>query len=298
MKKKYAFLLLLFISCKGKDKPLINKSEFQGNWIVTNINYNSSIASLKQQESRINGNSYIALFSFNKDSLIVLSVDTLQEHSMAYYYIYNDTLYTKLNMTTEEIIKFSDKRDNFYFNKFLIEKIDNNSMTVKSFYPIKNPQAENSYVVNLYSNYYTATMQLRKLNSEEEYNQAFNYLFRKKLNVALNDLPFTGIKIVKTVSDSINNQNVKYGFVVLDVVHEVIEPFGGPSYKNYIYTSSVKEYKDIDEDIKYKILDEFQNYYAHGEGYIHNGTVKNRKILLFNTYSEASREREKYTMSK
>ncbi|WP_279195526.1 hypothetical protein [Chryseobacterium indoltheticum] len=88
--------------------------------------------------------------------------------------------------------------------------------------------------------------------------------------------------------DSNQLGNVTYYFVVLNVIDE------RPTMKTkqVIYTSDVDEVMKYSSELKYKILDkivaDYKNRYIYGD-------VTKREIYTFNTYEEASIEREKFT---
>ena len=76
------------------------------------------------------------------------------------------------------------------------------------------------------------------------------------------------------------------------------EKMEGISHKEYVITTEIKEYTNVDDDSKYQILDEAQAAYNRTpEAKAYKGSVKERKLHLFDTYKEASKAREKYTFS-
>lgn len=66
----------------------------------------------------------------------------------------------------------------------------------------------------------------------------------------------------------------------------------------YYSVSDVLEVGELDNERKYRLLDDFQSKYMNSsEGKVYQGSVKSRKIFTFSSYEEASKAREKYIIS-
>jgi hypothetical protein len=90
--------------------------------------------------------------------------------------------------------------------------------------------------------------------------------------------------------------SVKHVFVVLNVTQEEFNT-NGYSHHQYVVTTGIESYNYIDETLKYKILDQAQQSYLQNfKRQVDKGTVNKRELLVFDSYEEASKEREKYTI--
>lgn len=297
--------LVLLISCKQEYK----KIQLKGEWTIINIDYDSTLTSLEEQEFKKNMSPYISLIKFKVDSMTVLSIDRMQEQAESVFYeLRNDTIITKVYMRNDELKAFPNRRDNYYFNKFKIEKLTDDSMVLKSFYHLKKLPEKDEYEYSLDSNFYTATMILRKINSKLESDRIGWFFLNEKANQinshnSSSNTESSDPNILSTQSFSPNSNfesTKKYGFVVMTVRQEndnVMEKMDGISYRNYMFSTAIKEYDYVNEDSKYQILDEAQAAYKRSSGAIYyKGSVKDRQLLLFDSYSEASKAREKYTI--
>jgi hypothetical protein len=93
-----------------------------------------------------------------------------------------------------------------------------------------------------------------------------------------------------------NNNSIvtseKYCFVLLKVTQT--EPLWGKD-EYYNYCTKIQEISTVDEDSKYRLMDDAQEIYLGSpSGTLHNGSVIERECFIFDSYQEASREREKY----
>lgn len=64
-------------------------------------------------------------------------------------------------------------------------------------------------------------------------------------------------------------------------------------YKTYYVSSSIKSFSLFDEDTKYKFMDNYQNSFKNYPGNS-SSKIKKRQCFVFNSYSAASKAREKY----
>jgi hypothetical protein len=88
----------------------------------------------------------------------------------------------------------------------------------------------------------------------------------------------------------------KYCFVVLSVSQ--IEPVWGKT-EYYFYSTAIKEYDYVDEDTKYRLMDAAQQGYLSSWPAVEGkGRVRERKCFVFDSYEQASKEREKYLLDK
>lgn len=94
------------------------------------------------------------------------------------------------------------------------------------------------------------------------------------------------------IQDTTNFNSTKYIFVVLKVSHT--EMGQKMSYNTVSDIIEVPAYS-ITEDFKYKSMDEISNAYLNSlNAKVYKGAIKSRKFLEFDSYAEASKEREKY----
>lgn len=211
-------------------------------------------------------------------------------------------------LTNSEMEAYSGRQDNFYFNKLKIENLSDDSLVIKSFFHLKKQAEEDQYTYSLDSNYYTATMVLRKINSKLESDRIGWYFINEKVNQlnTKNSLESgsTDPNSLTTNSFTLNSPVTsakQYGFVVMHVQQDndnFEEKMNGIRAKSYVFTTGIEEYDFVDDDLKYQILDEAQSSYKRTPAAIaYKGIVKDRDLLLFDSYSEASRAREKYTLS-
>jgi len=92
----------------------------------------------------------------------------------------------------------------------------------------------------------------------------------------------------------IKEASAKYFFVLLKVTQT--EPVSGKD-ELYNYCTKIQEISKLGEDLKYRLMDEAQEIYlASPAGSLHNGRVTARECLIFGSYQEASKEREKYLL--
>lgn len=93
----------------------------------------------------------------------------------------------------------------------------------------------------------------------------------------------------------------KYAFVLLVV--KITEPYYSKllekmttKTEQYSICSPVKSFDSFNEDIKYQFMDEFQSNYMKGrlQGDTYSTVIDSRQCFAFETYVEASKEREKY----
>lgn len=89
------------------------------------------------------------------------------------------------------------------------------------------------------------------------------------------------------------NLGHQYYFIVLDIVENHYT-----SRQRFTWTTSVKTIGVLNDELKYRLLDqEVSNYKNSANGIVYNGSIKKREIYLFNSYQEASKAREKYIMN-
>jgi hypothetical protein len=99
------------------------------------------------------------------------------------------------------------------------------------------------------------------------------------------------------------NQNTygkKYYFIVLNV--REVEAYsarmdGQKEVSRYYYVSSVGELDYVDEDVKYKLMDEMVVRYKQTD-WNNSKSIDKRRIYLFDSYQSASKAREKYVINK
>lgn len=85
----------------------------------------------------------------------------------------------------------------------------------------------------------------------------------------------------------------KYAFVVLNVEQTEGYP---PEVVSYTNLSSIEAVDNLNEDLEYKLMDDFQNSYLKSiKAQINKGVVRDRKIYSFATYAEASKAREQFS---
>ena len=83
----------------------------------------------------------------------------------------------------------------------------------------------------------------------------------------------------------------KYCFVLLKATQTDYD--GKEEYFNYC--TKIQDFLNIGEDLKYKLMDNAQeSYLGSPSGGLHKGRVTSRECFIFDTYQEASKEREKY----
>ncbi len=94
-------------------------------------------------------------------------------------------------------------------------------------------------------------------------------------------------------SAGVGGMVVHYYFIVLEIVED-----HHTSRQRLNWTTSVKTIGVLNDDLKYRLLDqEVSNYKNSPNGIVYNGSIKKREIFLFNSYQEASKAREKYIMN-
>ena len=108
-----------------------------------------------------------------------------------------------------------------------------------------------------------------------------------------------------SVSDNADRTNkAQYVFVVL--VAKITEPYYSKllekmttKTEEYSICSQVKPFEVFNEDIKYEFMDEIQANYMKGrmQSESYSTVITSRQCLAFNTYQEASKEREKYLIA-
>ena len=94
--------------------------------------------------------------------------------------------------------------------------------------------------------------------------------------------------------------NTVFAFVVINVQLQYLSarPDEQYEYKNMIFTTGIQEYTNLNEDIKFQILDKAQRDFNNSSsGVMYNGIVKKRKLYTYSTYAAASRAKEKFTIS-
>ncbi|MCF2446223.1 hypothetical protein L0657_19860 [Dyadobacter sp. CY345] len=89
-----------------------------------------------------------------------------------------------------------------------------------------------------------------------------------------------------------------YAFVLLTVKQEEYDASASETnYKqvvSYNYCSGIGEFSFVNNDLKYKLMDQTQLEYFKGDGKYKNGKVGSRECFVFSTYEEASKKREEY----
>jgi len=140
--------------------------------------------------------------------------------------------------------------------------------------------------------------QLEKENNE----------LRKKVSDQENDYSNERDNIETNKND---NQVKKYAMVVLSVTQREFDAEaaqssayvrdGPPSpyvTRKYNYCSAIKSFTNLTEDKKYEFLDEIQSLYLGSiDAKMNKGHIKSRQIFVFDTYEEASKEREQYMIN-
>ena len=95
-----------------------------------------------------------------------------------------------------------------------------------------------------------------------------------------------------SIRASITVSTLKYCFVLLKATQT--EPVWGKN-EYFNYCTKVQEYSNVGEDLKYRLMDDAQESYLRSpSGALHRGKVTARECFVFDSYSEASQEREKY----
>jgi hypothetical protein len=105
-----------------------------------------------------------------------------------------------------------------------------------------------------------------------------------------------------TVDDNFAHPSKTFAFVLLVVEQQEENPkhLDSRMYDLYKFNlcSGIQELDYIDDNIKYKLMDEIQADYYNGKARFNRGKVLSRECLTFNSYKEASIEREKYLVLK
>lgn len=131
------------------------------------------------------------------------------------------------------------------------------------------------------------------INENRKLTEQLSQASQKEKN-STNDIPTTPENITES------NQS-KYAFVVL--IAKITEPYYSSllekmttKTEEYSICSQVKSFDGFNEDIKYQFMDEFQANYMKGriQGDSYSTVISSRQCLAFNSYQEASKEREKY----
>jgi hypothetical protein len=90
----------------------------------------------------------------------------------------------------------------------------------------------------------------------------------------------------------------KYAFVVLEVEEVTRTAYENGAWNKttgkFNSTSQIQEFKSFNEDTKYRFMDEITQHYKLTNS--REGQVNNRRCFVFNSYEEASKEREKYVI--
>ncbi|WP_439582422.1 hypothetical protein [Dyadobacter bucti] len=90
-------------------------------------------------------------------------------------------------------------------------------------------------------------------------------------------------------------RNTKYVFVILYVEQTEGYP---PQVMTYTNLSGIEAVADLDEDRKYRIMDQCEAFYLNSvKAALHKGAVRDREIQVFDTYAQASRAREEIVKS-
>lgn len=91
-------------------------------------------------------------------------------------------------------------------------------------------------------------------------------------------------------------QNTKFIFVVLQVLQtNPDKPWDHDNKINMVVCSPIQEVTNLDDNIKYQLMDKSQDSYLnYSGGKLYGGSVKSRKCLDYDNYEEASKAREKY----
>jgi hypothetical protein len=100
--------------------------------------------------------------------------------------------------------------------------------------------------------------------------------------------------------DPYYSQASKYVFVLLSVSQkEYAENYMGKVTKTYNYCSGIEQFPYVTEDLKYQLMDKVQSKYQNSGGaMLYDGEVNDRKVFVFDSYEQASKEREKYLINK
>lgn len=113
-------------------------------------------------------------------------------------------------------------------------------------------------------------------------------------------------------TDQINQTTNKYAFVLLSIVKKEFNsdkwredldfeskwggtlPNKGYEYINYYVASKIESFGELNEDQKFKFIDEVQSELKNSTDGFNIESIKKRKCLVFNSYKSASIERAKY----
>jgi len=127
-----------------------------------------------------------------------------------------------------------------------------------------------------------------RLNNLEQENKAL----KEKLNRVPQVSELEAEKPVDTIFKS------QYAFTRLVVEQEEYD-FSDGHLKTEAYNvcSSIEEFSNVDNDLRYKLLDQAQQKYLTNSQH-KKGSVKSRDCFVFLSYEEASKKREEFLISK
>lgn len=91
----------------------------------------------------------------------------------------------------------------------------------------------------------------------------------------------------------------KFVFAVFTIEEKSLDSYNNPQPEIYYKITEIKEFNDFNEEMKYRYMDNCMNdpVLKLKMEYLKQN-LKNRQCFVFNSYSEASAEREKYSMNK
>jgi hypothetical protein len=115
-----------------------------------------------------------------------------------------------------------------------------------------------------------------------------------------NDSLRSNVYLLRTSIDSINyvkrNTPSKFEFVILYVTQDALVIADHVEDAQFFkYCTEIKKFPEINEDLEYQLMDGAQSYYQEyymgaGSGRRH---ITDRKCLVFDSYAEASKERQR-----
>lgn len=141
----------------------------------------------------------------------------------------------------------------------------------------------------------------------DELQEKVNHLESQNSELIKTLHEFTDNKTPYATPSYQNREEVKiaipstYAFVLLEVEEvtgfTTANGFLENKTQRFNYTSLVKEFKPFNEEVKYQFLDEIVGEYKLNRGGVPtSGKILKRECFVFNSYEEASKEREKYVL--
>ena len=91
--------------------------------------------------------------------------------------------------------------------------------------------------------------------------------------------------------------NYKYVFVFLKINQLEFDRTGIQHIVGYSYCTSIQSYDFVDEELKYRLMDNAQSEYLNSvKASAYKGKVIDRNAFVFDTYEDASKKRATFTV--